>query len=472
MDRSCDRGNSWSQPASATTFPTSRAFGGAGRSVFHCPYCDGWEIRDQPIAIYGQGARGVGLSLELTGWSRDLVLCTDGDTETSADDRDRLARNRIRIREERVTALEGHQGMLQRIRFDSGETLVRSAMFFTTGQFQRSELAVRLGCEINDKGTVRTGKYKSTHLAGLYVAGDASRAVQWVIVAAAEGAEAAFAINTDLIRGSCVIQRQPQSSCDKSQETTREGERREVLLRVAVVVLGNNQIGLFFVRLDCQFQASRPTNRPRIDVSPRPFTDWTSHNGGRPVHTAKSGRDDVSADRASVHADRAAVVQAISSTCSSRRSPAGSFPRNIVFRPSASSPSGSGSAAPPSSARIGSWNRAGCFAVTSAGARSCAQRQSRAAHRSRGAARSASAALRSSDSTLRDAIRHSSDARLLSLAAGEPAIDCFPTAAFQQAIDHVLKRDADAVWSHGPTEGRPNCATRLPSGSVSPLKAF
>jgi DNA-binding transcriptional MocR family regulator len=67
----------------------------------------------------------------------------------------------------------------------------------------------------------------------------------------------------------------------------------------------------------------------------------------------------------------------------------------------------------------------------------------------------AAAALRSSDSTLRDAIRHSSDARLLSLAAGEPAIDCFPTTAFQQAIDHALKRDADAVWSHGPTEGQP-----------------
>jgi DNA-binding transcriptional MocR family regulator len=67
----------------------------------------------------------------------------------------------------------------------------------------------------------------------------------------------------------------------------------------------------------------------------------------------------------------------------------------------------------------------------------------------------ASAALRTSDSTLRDAIRHSSDARLLSLAAGEPAIDCFPTAAFQQAIDHVLTRHAHAVWSHGHTEGQP-----------------
>jgi 2-aminoadipate transaminase len=67
----------------------------------------------------------------------------------------------------------------------------------------------------------------------------------------------------------------------------------------------------------------------------------------------------------------------------------------------------------------------------------------------------ASAALRTNDSTLRDTIRNSSDARLLSLAAGEPAIDCFPTAAFQQAIDHVLKKDARAVWRHGPTEGQP-----------------
>ena len=45
-----------------------------GRSVFHCPYCDGWEQRDQPIAIYGREDRGAGLALELTGWSRDLVV--------------------------------------------------------------------------------------------------------------------------------------------------------------------------------------------------------------------------------------------------------------------------------------------------------------------------------------------------------------------------------------------------------------
>ena len=170
-----------------------------GRSVFHCPYCDGWEVRDQPIAIYGRGDRGCGLSLELTAWSSDLVLVTDGPSEIDEEHRARLGRNGISIREDRVVRLEGEAGILRRIIFARGEPLERRALFFTTGQSQQSELAVTLGCEFNDKGTVRTGRYESTHLRGLFVAGDASRAVQWVIVAAAEGAEAAFAINSDLI---------------------------------------------------------------------------------------------------------------------------------------------------------------------------------------------------------------------------------------------------------------------------------
>jgi thioredoxin reductase len=170
-----------------------------GISVFHCPYCDGWERRDKPLAIYGRGARGYGLSLELTGWSRDLVLCTDGPSEIEPGDLERLRRNGISVREDRVVRLEGSD-RLERIVFASGEPLRREAVFFTTGQTQQSFLAHSLGCEINDKGTVRTRKYEATHLSGLYVAGDASRAVQWVIVAAAEGAEAAFAINTDLLK--------------------------------------------------------------------------------------------------------------------------------------------------------------------------------------------------------------------------------------------------------------------------------
>jgi len=170
-----------------------------GRSVFHCPYCDGWEVRDQPLAIYGHGERGLGLSLELTGWSRDLVLCTDGPSEIDAAGLARLDRNGIRVREDRLVRLEGDEH-LDRIVFATGEPLARRALFFTAGQEQQSQLAMGLGCQLNEKGTVPTGKYETTHLPGLYVAGDASRAVQWVVVAAAEGAEAAFAINTDLLK--------------------------------------------------------------------------------------------------------------------------------------------------------------------------------------------------------------------------------------------------------------------------------
>ena len=171
-----------------------------GHSIFHCPYCDGWEVRDRPLAVYGKGERGFGLSLELTGWSRDIVLCTDGNAEIDADGLARLARHGIPVREERISRVEGRDGVLTHVVFAGGARLERRAMFFTTGQTQRSDLLLRLGCEFNAKGTVRTGKYETTHIPGLFVAGDASRAVQWVIVAAAEGAEAAFAINTDLLK--------------------------------------------------------------------------------------------------------------------------------------------------------------------------------------------------------------------------------------------------------------------------------
>ncbi len=171
-----------------------------GKSVFHCPYCDAWEFRDQPFAVYGRGKSGVGLALEMTAWSRDVILFTDGDPAFEEGAPGRLARNGIRVREERIARLSGTDGQLDHVVLAGGEAIARRVLFFTLGQEQRSPLAVRLGCDFNEKGTVSTGKYETTHLKGLFVAGDASRKVQWVVVAAAEGAEAAFAINTDLLK--------------------------------------------------------------------------------------------------------------------------------------------------------------------------------------------------------------------------------------------------------------------------------
>lgn len=171
-----------------------------GRSVFHCPYCDGWEMQDRPIAIYGRGDQGLGLALELTQWSDDLLLCTDGPSQLSKEGLQRLARHKIQLREERIKRLEGADGALRKIVFATGAQAARTAMFFSTGHHQRSDLAEQLGCEITEQGCIRTGDYEATNVPGVYAAGDVSRMVQLVVVAAAEGAQAAFAINKELLK--------------------------------------------------------------------------------------------------------------------------------------------------------------------------------------------------------------------------------------------------------------------------------
>jgi len=171
-----------------------------GSTVFHCPYCDGWEMRDQPLAVYGRGEKGSGLALELTLWSRDLVLCSDGPSELSDQQLQRLTRHNISVREDRIARLEGKDGVLQHIVFANGDLLARRGMFFSAGQKQGSDLPEMLGCEFTENGCVDTGDYETTNVSGLYVAGDASRLVQFVIVAASEGAQAAVAINKELMK--------------------------------------------------------------------------------------------------------------------------------------------------------------------------------------------------------------------------------------------------------------------------------
>jgi thioredoxin reductase len=171
-----------------------------GRSVHHCPYCDGWEHLDEPIAVYGCGESAAKYALGMITWSRDIVLCTDGPHHYSSELLADLARHRIAIRSERVVRLEGRDGRLERIVFAEGEPLPRAAMFFCTGQRQGSGFAAQFGARFTPHGAVKTGTAESTAIPGLFVAGDASKDAQLVIVAAAEGAEAAIAINTELTK--------------------------------------------------------------------------------------------------------------------------------------------------------------------------------------------------------------------------------------------------------------------------------
>jgi thioredoxin reductase len=171
-----------------------------GTSVWHCPICDGWEHRDQPLAVVGTGKAVEKLALELLNWSRDLAVCSNGQRGPTRGARALLERHGIRVYDTPIVRLEGDDGQLRALHFASGERLERSGMFFTGPQLQRSNLVSKLGCELTRKGAVRTGDYETTDVPGLFVAGDASRLVRLAIVAAAEGALAGCAINAELNR--------------------------------------------------------------------------------------------------------------------------------------------------------------------------------------------------------------------------------------------------------------------------------
>lgn len=168
-----------------------------GRTVHHCPYCDGWEHRDKRLAAVGRGELAVGLALALRTWSERVTACTSGES-ISAADRKRLGRGGIELREEAPTRLEGRDGQIERLHFAAGRPLECDAMFFNCEQMQRSKLPVQLGCECDDQGLLVAKGKQGSGVPGLFLAGDADGDVQFAIVAAAEGAIAATAINREL----------------------------------------------------------------------------------------------------------------------------------------------------------------------------------------------------------------------------------------------------------------------------------
>jgi thioredoxin reductase len=168
-----------------------------GRGVHHCPHCDGFEYADRSVGVYGQAGSGIEAALAMLAWSDDVGLLTDGRPLAPAD-RARCERLGVAVREERIVRLEGRAGRLERVVFASGPALPRDGLFLVAGQREQSDLAKKLGCELNADGIVITDKYELTRIPGVYAAGDTSIGEQLVVVAAAEGAIAATTIHAAL----------------------------------------------------------------------------------------------------------------------------------------------------------------------------------------------------------------------------------------------------------------------------------
>ena len=177
-----------------------------GTGVLHCPYCHGYEVRDQPMAIYGRGKAVVGLAMLLTNWSRDLVVVTGGPGHLTAYGRQRLRQQRIGLREEPVARLVGGpDGMLRCVEFADGTYLERKALFLHAPQEQRSHLAASLGAHLTHKGALWVDKNSQTTVAGLYAAGDTTPGQQQALLAAAHGSQAAICLNEGLTKEQCAL---------------------------------------------------------------------------------------------------------------------------------------------------------------------------------------------------------------------------------------------------------------------------
>jgi thioredoxin reductase len=169
-----------------------------GRDLLHCPYCHGYEVRDQRLGVLGSGPETVQHALIVRQWSADVVLFTHGG-EVSDAAREQLAARGIDIVETLVTRLVVEDDALSGVEVEGGVVIERSAVFVRPRFVPNNELLVRLGCETDDAGWPRADATGRTTVPGVWVAGNVANPRAQVITAAGEGSSAAIAINNDLV---------------------------------------------------------------------------------------------------------------------------------------------------------------------------------------------------------------------------------------------------------------------------------
>jgi thioredoxin reductase len=170
-----------------------------GRSVFHCPFCHGWEMRDAALAVLGGGDGGLHRALLLRGWSDDVVLLSDGPAELAAGDRERLSTAGVEVDERPVARLIARDGTLAAVEFADGSRLERDGLLVPVTVTQRSPLAAQLGAEAAEPGPVAVDPLVvdtmfRTTAPGVSAAGDVSAKLQQVAGAISAGSLAAVGV--------------------------------------------------------------------------------------------------------------------------------------------------------------------------------------------------------------------------------------------------------------------------------------
>jgi thioredoxin reductase len=177
-----------------------------GRDLLHCPYCHGYEVRDQAVAVLGGTPDAVQHAHLIRQWSGDLMLFPHTDT-LPPDQRERLAARGIGVVEGIVRRLVVADDRLHGVELENGSVLRRAAVFIRPRFLPNNDVLVALGCAMDDKGWVLTDALGRTTVPGVWVAGNAANPRAQVITAAGEGSAAAIALNADLVEDDVAMMR-------------------------------------------------------------------------------------------------------------------------------------------------------------------------------------------------------------------------------------------------------------------------
>jgi thioredoxin reductase len=172
-----------------------------GRSIFQCPYCHGWEARDRRwgyLVLPATASHLLPFALQARGWTRDVVVLTNGAVDVPADAQAPLRAAGVVVETAPIARLVAREGELEAVALADGRT-VRCDVLFAHPPQRQVELVRALGVALDGDGFVQVDPMRrETSIPGIYAAGDLTTRMQGAIVAASLGMQTAAAINVEL----------------------------------------------------------------------------------------------------------------------------------------------------------------------------------------------------------------------------------------------------------------------------------
>lgn len=169
-----------------------------GKSAFVCPYCDGWELRNEQLVVISQGAALMHFAPLLSGWTKQFVVCTNGPDELSEAEREDLRKHHIPLHDAPIRNIVSSDGMVSRIILEDGTEIPCTGIFFKSKLVLGTNLPETLGCRLTDTGLIEVDEVGKTSVPGVYAAGDVTTFMHQAIAAAASGALTAATINGEI----------------------------------------------------------------------------------------------------------------------------------------------------------------------------------------------------------------------------------------------------------------------------------